>query len=76
MKKVNSISYHTKEGTDFRQVDFLSVIDIVEHNAQGDGDKWYYDIIHKNGTVCRVFEPIIVVFEPVEESDSQGRSPR
>jgi len=35
---------------------------IEEHRAQGEGDRWYYDIHFENGTVIRTFNPNQVVF--------------
>ena len=31
------------------------VIEIVEHKAQGEGDKWYYDIEISGGEIIRKF---------------------
>jgi hypothetical protein len=38
------------------------VTKIEEHSAQGEGDKWYYDIYVDDGKVIRVFNPVQVVF--------------
>ena len=39
------------------------VIDIIEHRAAGEGDKWYYDIYFKNGTSIRTFAPYRVNYK-------------
>jgi len=33
------------------------VKEINEHNAAGEGDKWYYDVVYENETEMRVFNP-------------------
>lgn len=33
---------------------------IIEHRAQGEGDRWFYDIELENGEVIREFRPITV----------------
>lgn len=37
------------------------VVEIKEHRAQGDGDKWYYDVIYCNGSEMRVYNPNLVL---------------
>lgn len=37
-------------------------VEIHEHKAQGEGDRWFYDIILAgHGTCIRVFDPVTVV---------------
>ena len=45
-----------------QQADGKTPTDIKEHCAQGEGDKWFYDIFFDNGTVTRVFNPNTVTF--------------
>jgi len=46
------------------EVGSSGVIEIIQHKAQGEGDKWYYDIIHDNGqTNVRLFDFYSVGFE-------------
>jgi hypothetical protein len=40
-------------------------IEIEEHPAKGEGDKWYYDIHFENGTVVRTFNPNRVIFKNI-----------
>jgi protein involved in polysaccharide export with SLBB domain len=40
------------------------VVKIEEHAAQGDGDKWYYDVYFSNRTKVRAFIPVQVAFCP------------
>jgi len=35
---------------------------ITEHRAQGEGDKWYYDVKLINGQTIREFQPITVIY--------------
>ncbi len=39
------------------------VLEIVEHKAQGAGDKWYYDVICETGETIRLFNPNTIIFE-------------
>ena len=50
--------------------DVIHAAAIVEHKAQGEGDKFYYDIIFREserekyiGSKIRVFNPITVTWE-------------
>lgn len=38
------------------------ITEITEHQAMGEGDKWFYDIHYENGEIHRVFNPNSVVF--------------
>lgn len=54
------------------------VLSIIEHAAQGEGDRWYYDVEFSDGHKERVFNVISVVwsapptvhpiFEPILDS--------
>ena len=39
------------------------ITEIKEHQSQGEGDKWYFDIIYADGTVKRTFNPNEVFYE-------------
>lgn len=39
------------------------IIEIVEHRAGGEGDRWYYDVIYRSGHVIRRFDPASVISE-------------
>lgn len=39
-------------------------IEIIEHGAAGEGDRWYYDITFKDGSVIRTFNPNRVLYAP------------
>jgi len=41
------------------------VLEIYQHAAAGEGDKWYYDICYENTTI-RTFNPNRVIFENKE----------
>ena len=32
-------------------------IEIYEHKAEGEGDKWYYDVKFDDGSINRIFNP-------------------
>ena len=38
------------------------VVKIIEHRAQGEGDKWYYDVMYEDGHYFRIFNPNSVEF--------------
>lgn len=38
------------------------VVEIKEHSAQGEGDRWFYDVHFQAGQVRRLFEPKQVYF--------------
>ena len=40
---------------------------IDEHQARGEGDKWYYDIRLDNGVIVRIFDPVQASIEEEEE---------
>jgi len=44
------------------------VISIAEHSAQGEGDRWFYDVHFEGGAVDRVFAPLIVQFVDEEQT--------
>ncbi len=48
------IELTTKER--FFRVGEGDVISITEHPAQGEGDKWYYDVSYKDRPVSREFD--------------------
>ena len=45
-----------------------SVVEIVEHQARGEGDKWFYDVHIESGVIHRVFNPLSVTLETIEET--------
>ncbi len=52
------VSY--KVGVDYRG---RKVVEIIQHEAMGNGDKWFYDIIWDDGKNERVFNPNQIFFE-------------
>ena len=42
------------------------VVEIVEKQAWGEGDKFFYDIVYEDGKVIRIFNPHIVHFKRKE----------
>lgn len=43
-----------------------NVVEIKEHKALGEGDKWFYDVIFEDGSMERIFNPNRVFYEPVQ----------
>lgn len=43
---------------------------IEQHVAQGEGDKWYYDVFFEDGSYYRCFNPVGVRFRPPAEWDN------
>lgn len=43
------------------------VMDIVEHRAQGEGDKWYWEVTYSNGEIFRFFSVDSVLYESTED---------
>jgi hypothetical protein len=40
-------------------------IAIEEHRPQGEGDKWFYDIVYDDGSMKRVFNPNQVFYKKI-----------
>lgn len=40
------------------------ITEIKEHHAQGEGDRWFYDVHYQSGLVRRIFQPVQVLFSP------------
>ena len=64
--KINRINYIDENGNaNYFQVipeekrcsskDVNEVISITEHQARGEGDKWYYDVEFKDQSIMRLF---------------------
>ena len=41
----------------------IEVLKIVEHKAQGEGDRWYYDIHYSDGSIHKIFNPNEVFYK-------------
>lgn len=57
--------FSPENGEEFNTFDIgytKGLVEITEHRAQGEGDKWYYDAIFEDGKVIRVFNPNQVQF--------------
>lgn len=39
------------------------VLEIKEHEAEGEGDKWYYDVKYADEIYERIFNPNFVVYQ-------------
>lgn len=78
MRTINCINYNwffstneSSTGFESRQVGILygnvRCVNIEEHPAAGEGDKWYYDIYYSDGNKVRVFNPNEVFFNSDDE---------
>ena len=64
-KEVKRIEYRDAEGNaQEAMVGISNVISIWEHKAQGEGDKWHYDINFEGGDTFRVFDVVFVALIP------------
>lgn len=45
------------------------IVEIQQHVAQGEGDKWYYDVTFRNSTVLRLFDVRSVSFVKKESAN-------
>lgn len=60
--KIKTLTYRDDHEQDCTYtVGKYGVLEIIEHSAQGDGDKWYYDVVREDGTE-RIFNFIKVTF--------------
>lgn len=57
MRTIIWVEYYDKDGYPGRKtVGVDDVVEISEHRAAGEGDKWYYDIVYeKDGAILRTF---------------------
>jgi hypothetical protein len=51
-------------GTDYGKPSGIC-IEIREHYAAGEGDKWYYDVLYDSGMSERIFNPNMVYKEKI-----------
>lgn len=65
MKNTNIIEISTQG---IRYVVGENADKITEHSAQGEGDKWYYDIERKDGKTERLFNVERVIFSNLTPS--------
>ena len=71
--KLTANWYGHSEGDDYDEYEVgkKDVIEITEHKARGDGDKWFYDIVYANGIMRRIFNPDKVIYLPKETTDAE-----
>ena len=61
--KIRSIEYNDDHGcSKIIEVGKDDVENIIEHQAQGEGDRWFYDVKYSNGNVDRMFNVVKVSF--------------
>lgn len=42
------------------------VVQICEHSAMGEGDKWFYDIVKEDNTMERIFSPYHAFYKLIQ----------
>ena len=67
MKRIVSIDYNFAFTNESSYVETFTVghkgcIEIEEHAAKGEGDKWYYDCHFDVGKTIRIFNPNMVEY--------------
>lgn len=62
-------TYSPENGEEYgvAEIGVGGVTEITEHEAKGDGDRWFYDVHLLNGDVERVFNPNLVYFKAGEQ---------
>lgn len=55
------------DGYDTYDVGKHDVVEIKEHPPQGEGDRWFYDVIYEDGRMKRLFNPNSVSFAKPDE---------
>ena len=61
---IKKLGYHDENGNP-QEVNLgkYGVKEINEHRAQGEGDKWYYEVIFDDNRVLMIFDPKISEYE-------------
>jgi hypothetical protein len=62
MMKIISIDFNFAFTNESAEVETFTVgdkgcVEIEEHSAKGEGDKWYYDCHFEGGKMIRIFNP-------------------
>lgn len=69
-KVVTSIEYKDDHNMlQFFSVGLGDVVEIAEHSARGEGDKWYYDVKFKKGDIIRLFSFDLVRYKENDKED-------
>lgn len=66
-RKIKSLIYRGSGGNEYQAIVGIGATAIFEHQAQGEGDRWYYDIHFDNGDMIRTFSPVKVRYGPEED---------
>jgi len=69
MKKIHGIVYNWAAYDKFEvyNIGKNGVVDIIEHSAIGEGDRWFYDVNFEDGAMHRIYNPNQVYFKPMED---------
>lgn len=65
---IKKIGFHDEYGNP--QVITLKkngVKEIKQHSAQGEGDKWYYEVVFEDNKMLMIFDPKIVEYEKADD---------
>lgn len=65
---IKHVGYHDEYGNPQEvTVGKYGVKQIVQHSAQGEGDRWYYHIIFEDNRGLMIFDPKIVEYEKIDD---------
>lgn len=65
---IKKISFHDENGNPQEvTAGKYGVKEIQQHSAQGDGDKWYYDVIFEDGKGFMIFDPKVVEYKKIDD---------
>ena len=71
MNQYPTITHLTDSKEEVFKVGSQGVKEILEHKAQGEGDRWYYDVIYENNKCYRCFDPKGVLMIPTTPEPSE-----
>ena len=62
IEKIISVEYMDRGDQLTLSIDLKNIDKIEGHAAQGEGDKWYYDVFFTDGDVLRLFNVMFAVW--------------
>lgn len=68
--RINKITYNWFNGYCLQhEIGVDGVMSIREHQAMGEGDRWFYDVEFEDGRIERIFNMDSVIYEPIESEE-------
>ncbi len=71
MRVIELIEYKDEMGNPQNAQVGRNCTEIIAHPAEGEGDKWFWDIIHPDGTVETIFYPTRISSREKEEEKDE-----